>query len=101
MGLWLVGPRPVLSKGGHFQQPRPERHLHVRVPALSMTRPRSLRGALLTNSFVTLFLPLQSSKNITRYFNAQSEIYRSFLSSRPKARHLRRSQSRYIAAPRD
>jgi hypothetical protein len=36
MGLWLVGRRPVLSKGWLFQQPRPERHLHVRVPALSM-----------------------------------------------------------------
>ena len=44
-------PRPL--QGWLFQQPRPERHLHVRVPALSMTRPRSLRGTLLTNSFVT------------------------------------------------
>src|SRR5918996_3870105 len=30
-----------------------EHHLHVRVPALSMTRPRSLRGYLLTNSCVS------------------------------------------------
>ena len=43
-------PRPL--QGWLFQQPRLERHLHVRVPALSMTRPRSLRGTLLTNSFV-------------------------------------------------
>jgi hypothetical protein len=52
MGLWLVGRRFVLSKVV-FQQPRPERHLHVRVPALSMTRPRSLRGTLLANFFVS------------------------------------------------
>src|ERR671919_435953 len=43
-------PRPL--QRWLFQQPRPERHLHVRVHALSMTRPRSLRDYLLTNSFV-------------------------------------------------
>src|SRR5919106_6706373 len=51
MGLWLVGCRPVLQ-GWLFQQPRPERHLHVRAPAHSMTRPRSLRDYLLMKSFV-------------------------------------------------
>src|SRR5688572_6598016 len=51
-----VACRPLVRtplQGWLFQQPRPERHLHVRVPALSMTRPRSLRGYLLTNSFVS------------------------------------------------
>jgi hypothetical protein len=47
-------------QGWLFQQPRPERHLHVRVPALSMTRTRSLRGyftyELLRNSTARLFL---------------------------------------------
>src|SRR5918995_1413613 len=43
-----------------FQQPRPERQLHVRVPALSMTRPRSLRGYLLTNSFVTQLIRFEN-----------------------------------------
>ena len=38
---------------GPIPAPRPERHLHVRVPALAMTRPGLLRGYLLTNSFVS------------------------------------------------
>ena len=46
-------PPPWSSPRVAIQQPRPERHLHVHMPALSMTRPRSLRGCLLTNSFVS------------------------------------------------
>jgi hypothetical protein len=53
--------RPL--QGWLFQRPRPERHLHVPVPALSMTRPRSLRGYLLTNSFVTHVTTTQSKRD--------------------------------------
>ena len=55
-GQWVVAcsppPRPL--QGSYPNGPDLEGHLRVRVPALFMTRPRSLRGTLLTNSFVTL-----------------------------------------------
>ena len=55
MGLWLVARRPVFSKVGYSNSP--DLNSNVRVPALSMARPRSLRGTLLTNSFVSVAIP--------------------------------------------
>src|SRR5919108_3421810 len=45
-------PPPRRCQGWLFQQPGPERHLHVRVPALSMTRP-SFDSCLLTYELPT------------------------------------------------
>jgi hypothetical protein len=59
-------PRTPLQ-GWLFQQPRPERHFNVRVPVLSMTRRRSLRGSLLTNSFVSqVECDRQATEEVTR-----------------------------------
>ena len=75
MGLWLVGRRPVLSKSG-YSNSHPERHLHVRVPALSMTRPRSLRGYLLTNSFVNPDLGLTSVRDTKKVSKDPRDFHR-------------------------
>ena len=46
MGLWLVGRRPVLSKGGYSNSPDLNAAFTFVCLALSMTRPRSLRTLL-------------------------------------------------------